>query len=466
MNLALVLLIAAPFAAGLLVVFPGRFSRILRWVISLVGVLATGGLLVWNIISKVPGFTIWNLMPSSATQFSTSPTTIFIAAGFILLWLVVTFYSFAYFKKGEEAQTEYYALTLFMLGSLIGVLFTNDLIFIYLFWEIAAVTTWRLVGFGRSEEKISIATKTLIINFVGSALMLVGFVLLYFAFGSFNLLDIKGNQMPLIAGIMIFAGIFAKSAVIPLYIWLPDAHPAAPSPTSALLSGAIVKVGLIAYLKIFTETFQIPPAWQVTVLAIVLTSSLVAGGAALVDKDFKRILAYSTVSQVTFIFAGLIVVTGLAGITGGVIYLVAHCLAKGALFLGYGIIEHKTGERNITSLGQLAKKFPVLFTAVMIASLSIIGLPPLLGFFAKFSVIYAVLADGHIIIATGLIIASILTLLYMLRLFSTVFLQTGNADNSKFREPLYLSILVLLLSLSLLGGSFAIKPLLAYLGGG
>ncbi|MCK4333756.1 hypothetical protein KAX06_03090 [candidate division WOR-3 bacterium] len=475
MNVVLLLLIAVPFIGGLLVIFPGRFLRMLRWIFSLLTVLGTALLLTINFVGGTkPGFSLWHVMGSAnLQQFSVSPITLVIGAAFVLLWLIVILYSFGYFPKGGEADTEYYSLTLFMLGSTLGLLFANDLIFLYLFWEIAAITTWRLVGFERTQKVISIATKTIIITFFGSALMLVGFAILITNFGSFNLGDMISSQMPVLAGVFILAGIFAKSAVIPLYIWLPDAHPAAPSPMSALLSGVIVKIGLIVYLKMFVQTFSVTPGWNIAILVMVIVSSLVAGGIALIEKDCKRILAYSTISQVAFIFGGLVVVTQIAGSVGGVLYLVAHCLAKGALFLGYGVVVKETGKRNIKEVGRLVARFPLLFVGVMIATLSIIGLPPFLGFFAKIDVIFGVLGlvdvvpqpTYRILLGFGFILSSVLTLLYMLRLFSSVFL-TGEKPQEGLKEPIYLSVLVLLLSLSLIGGSVALKPLVAYLAGG
>ncbi len=469
MNLELLFLIAVPFAGGLLVIFPGRFLKVLRWILSILTILATGFFLYLNFShGGLKGLTFWHLLGSTdAAQFSASPVFIFIAAAFLLLWLVVVLYSFGFFKKGEggeEADTEYYAVTLFMLGSVLGLLFTNDLVFLYIFWEIAAITTWRLVGFERTGEKISIASKTILVNFFGSALMLVGFLLLVLQFGSFNLADMVGEKIPILAGVLILAGIFAKSAVIPLYIWLPDAHPAAPSPTSALLSGVIVKIGLVAYIKLFNQTFVTTPEWRIAILWIVLISSLVAGGAALVERDFKRILAYSTVSQVAFVFAGLVAVMELSGFIGAVIYIVAHSLAKGTLFLAYGVVAHETGQRDIKYIGRLAGHMPLVFVAVMIASLSIIGLPPFFGFFAKVGVIYGVISSGALLAAGGFILASILTLLYMLRLFSKVFLG-GKKPDIEIRQPVYLSVLVFVLSLILLLGSAGVGPIVEYLGG-
>ncbi|MBD3286251.1 hypothetical protein GF338_07935, partial [candidate division WOR-3 bacterium] len=295
MNLPLVLLIAVPFVGGLLVIFPGRFLKILRWIFGLLTVVGAGFLLFLCFKTELgSGFSVWHInfaekaeqaIESSSLQFLTSPETLVIAAAFIILYLFVLLYSIGYYKKGGEADTEYHALSLFMLGSSLGLLFTQDLIFIYLFWEIAAIAAWRLIGFERTKTKIAIAARTILINFFGSALMLIGFMLLVLNSGaveggfavskmSLNLADM-GGIMPTLAGILILAGVFAKSAVIPLYIWVPQAYGASPIPVVALLAGMIENLGLVVFMKIFGQTFALEGAWQPALLWIALASSLV-----------------------------------------------------------------------------------------------------------------------------------------------------------------------------------------------
>jgi formate hydrogenlyase subunit 3/multisubunit Na+/H+ antiporter MnhD subunit len=466
MNVPLLLLIAVPFVGGLLVIFPGRFLRLLRWIFTLLTVLVTGLLLVVNFMdSSQAGFRLWNILGSDKLpQFFTTPVGLIIAAAFVFIFFIIILYSFGYFRKDEEADTEYYSLMLFMLGSALGLLFTEDLVFIYLFWEIAAVTTWRLIGFDRTREKISIAARTILINFVGSALMLVGFLLLVSHSGSLNLGDMAGQPLPVLAGIFILCGIFAKSAVIPLYIWVPAAYAAAPTPVVALLAGIVENFGLIVFMKVFVGTFVIPWIWDLSLLWIALGTCIVAGGAALVVNDYRRILGYSTVSQLAFVLAGFAISPEL-GMIGAILFIIAHGLGKAALLMGYGAVEREMGSRDIRHKGRLVASFPIIFTGVIIASLSVIGLPPLLGFFAKIDVIYGIISSGRVLIGAGFMLAAIFTLLYMLRLFSSVFLM-GSKPESRIPQPIYLSILVFVISLSLLGVSFALKPLIAYIGAG
>jgi NADH:ubiquinone oxidoreductase subunit 5 (subunit L)/multisubunit Na+/H+ antiporter MnhA subunit len=217
-------------------------------------------------------------------------------------------------------------------------------------------------------------------------------------------------------------------------------------------------------MKIFVETFTLSWQWEVSLLWVALGSSIVAAGAALVVDDYRRILGYSTVSQLAFVLAGFAISPEL-GMIGAVLFIIAHGLGKATLLMGYGAVEHEMGVRDIRNKGRLAARFPVLFVGVIIATLSVIGLPPLLGFFAKLDVVFGIISSGRIIIGAGFILASILTLLYMLRLISTVFLR-GKRLETPMSQRLFLSVLVLLISISLFGASFALKPLLAYIGAG
>jgi formate hydrogenlyase subunit 3/multisubunit Na+/H+ antiporter MnhD subunit len=190
-----------------------------------------------------------------------------------------------------------------IIASLIGVAFSENLILLYIFWEIAALATWRLVGFYREKKIVRIADKTFLMTFLGSSFMLLGFVLLYNQTGTLSITQLRGIEVSNLNGILflIFLGIIAKSACLPIHSWLAEAHPVAPSPMSAILSGVEVEVGLFAFLRLFGYTFNWSSNW---ILWLAVISSLIGAGAALREKDIKRIIAYSTVSQVGYILLG------------------------------------------------------------------------------------------------------------------------------------------------------------------
>ncbi len=239
---------------------------------------------------------------------------------------LIVLYSIGYVSH-DENQSEYYLMVLLFIGSMMGLVYSANLIFMYLFWEITAICSWRLVGFYRDKIHILRADKTFLVTFGGAVFMLFGFIQIYGQTNSFNVFDMRGALVPGSAVLLILIGMFAKSATVPIQTWLPDAG-VAPSTVTALLHAAVlVKIGVYAYARIFCYTFQIPQGWQIAIPILAVISSLVAAGAATVENDLKRILAYSTVSQIGYIFLGLSVMEPTA-INGAILYLLMHGLAK------------------------------------------------------------------------------------------------------------------------------------------
>lgn len=351
------------------------------------------------------------------------------ALTFSFVGMIALLYSLTYMKRYEN-QREYYFMITLMIASLIGVAFSQNLVLLYIFWELAALATWRLVGFYRERRIVTIADKTFLMNFLGSSLMLLGFIFLYGQTGTLNLMDLKGLGVPGLNTILflIFVGIIAKSACLPIHTWLADAHPVAPSPMSAILSGIEVEVGLFAFLRIFSFTFGVSWNW---ILLLAIISSLIGAGAALLEKDIKRIIAYSTVSQVGYMLLGFALLSKI-GLMAGLLYFMIHAVGKAGLFLGAGVVEQKCQERNIDKLGGLMKSMPLTGVGFLFCSLSIMGLPPFGGFYAKLMVILAMVNEGHFWIAGLAIFAAILTMLYLFRLFNGIFL--GNGASSSNRE--------------------------------
>jgi formate hydrogenlyase subunit 3/multisubunit Na+/H+ antiporter MnhD subunit len=250
----------------------------------------------------------------------------------------------------------------------------------------------------------------------GSVLMLVGFAIVFVEHQTFSPDRLTGPGLSPWGLLLILAGMVTKSASVPMYVWLPDAHTAAPSPMSAVLSGIVAKIGLIAYIRVFIQSpLVLPDWWPLLVGGVGVVGSLLAAGGALHARDYKRVLAYSTVSQLGYIFVGF-AFAGAFGLAAGLIYLVAHCLAKAGLFLAMGVVEKSTHRRDLTELGGLARAMPVTATATAVMMLSIIGFPPLLGFWGKFYVVLAAVRS-NLVIAVAALVAAVMTALYMVRLF-------------------------------------------------
>jgi NADH:ubiquinone oxidoreductase subunit 5 (subunit L)/multisubunit Na+/H+ antiporter MnhA subunit len=363
---------------------------------------------------------------------------------------VIIFYSFGYISHYKN-QNEYYLMVVLFIGSMMGIVYSTNLIFIYLFWEIAAISCWRLIGFFREKDHVIKADKAFLVTVFGALVMLIGFILIYFQTGTFDLVKMKGTRIPDLAVFLILFGIFSKSATLPLHTWLPDAG-VAPSPVTSLLHAAVlVKIGVYVFARLFLVTFEVSYIWHTIIPVIAAASALVSAGAALIETDLKRLIAYSTISQLAFIFLGLS--TGsVIGAAGALLYILMHGLAKGGLFLCAGIVEQNTKTRDITKLGGLMSTMPVTAITFAICAFSVMGIPPLGGFFSKLMVIRGAVDAGELWIALIFVIGAVLTIIYLLRVFVMVFL--GDNKYPDVREGSFTMIfsVIVLAVLSILGG--------------
>jgi formate hydrogenlyase subunit 3/multisubunit Na+/H+ antiporter MnhD subunit len=383
---------------------------------------------------------------------------IFLAVLFSGLGFLVTLYSFSH-TGGMKSEDEYFFMLPLMMGALIGVCFSANLILVYIFWELAEIGTWRLIGFYRNEEEVKAANKAFLILFGSASLMLAAFGLIYAQYGTLNLLNLKAMGATLSSPIVLLFlfGILAKSATFPLYSWIQDAYGAAPSGVNAYLSGGVENIGIIVFARLFIGLDALPPGWKIAVGFIAGISALITAAVAYTEKDMKRILAFSTVSQLAYIFMGLAAVT-VFGVTGALLYMLAHAVAKAGLFMGVGIVEKRTGERDITRLGGLFREMPVLGGAFFLLALSIVGLPPLLGFFSKAIVVTSSFSYSKPV-AVLAIAAALFTFLYMGKLFRSLFLGDTRIAAKGKNGGVELPIVVLLALVSLALGVLATFPL-------
>jgi NADH:ubiquinone oxidoreductase subunit 5 (subunit L)/multisubunit Na+/H+ antiporter MnhA subunit len=371
----------------------------------------------------------------------------FVAASSSLISLIIVFYSFDYIEghraEGElDHSTEYYFLVVLFLGSMMGIVYAANLLLLYAFWELTAIASWRLIGYFRKPLDIRRANKVFLTTVFGALLMFVGFVMLWQQTGSFDLAVIRAKlgdeAVPDLALVLILAGIFAKSATLPFHTWLPDAG-VAPSPVTSLLHAAVlVKIGVYVFARLFVANLGLSDFGHQLVLVVAATSALVSAAAALIDTDLKRIIAYSTVSQLGFIFLGFAAGTHLA-VTGALLYILMHGLAKGGLFLCAGIVEHNLHTTNIALMGGLRRAMPVTATTFLLCALSVMGVPPLGGFFSKSMVIAGAAEAGYPWLTTVFVVGAVLTILYLFRVYDQVFLgePRGHQPQEGSRKMVY-----------------------------
>jgi len=385
---------------------------------------------------------------------------VFMALVSSLIGAIIILYSFDYISHYPN-QNEYYMMAVLFIGSMMGIVYSGNLIYLYLFWEITAITSWRLIGFFREKQHVLRADKAFLVTAFGAFVMLIGFIMIYQQAGSFDLMEIKAalktSPVSNIAATLILFGILSKSATLPFHTWLPDAG-IAPSPVTALLHAAVlVKIGVYVFARLFIATFTFSNIWHVVIPWIAASSALVSAGAALIDTDMKRVIAYSTVSQIGFIFLGF-AIGGEIGIAGALLYILMHGLAKGGLFLCAGIVEQNAKTKNITEMGGLIKTMPFTAVSFLACAFSVMGVPPFGGFFSKYMVMSGAFNSGHLAIALSFLVGAILTIIYLLRLFNLIFLGEPQRVPAKEGSPVMVASVMTLAVLSLLCGIYISYP--------
>jgi NADH:ubiquinone oxidoreductase subunit 5 (chain L)/Multisubunit Na+/H+ antiporter, MnhA subunit len=449
----LALAVFGPLIGSFFLPLAGKCSSRFRngFALSLVLVALAASITLLSYV--VPGRTVAiqiSLPLGLSFGFLADKLAVFMAIISSLVGAVIVFYSWGYMRRYDNLN-EYYLMVVLFIGAMMGLVYSTSLIFMYVFWEISAIACWRLIGFFREKEYVRRANKAFLITVLGALFMLLGFLVIYQQTNTFDLTAMKGMRIPDLAVAFILIGIFAKSATLPFHTWLPDAG-VAPSPVTSLLHAAVlVKIGVYAYARFFLVSFSISPVWNTAVPVVAAVSAIVSGGAALVETDIKRIIAYSTVSQLGFIFLGLS--TGSAmGVAGGLLYILMHSIAKGGLFLCAGIVEHNTHTRDVTRMGGLIRTMPITGVAFLLCAFSVMGLPPFGGFFSKFMVISGAVSAGQSWIAAAFIIGAVLTVIYLLRVFALVFLGTPKNSGAKEGSKTMLAGVSVLAALSVLAG--------------
>ncbi|MCM8766839.1 MAG: hypothetical protein NC816_01715 [Candidatus Omnitrophica bacterium] len=358
--------------------------------------------------------------------------------------LLIFIYSFGYFK--EEKEKSFFSFwALIFLGSMLGVVFSDNLISLYFFWEIAGICSYRLIGTYREKEHLLKADKAFMMTTGGAGIMFLSFVYIYLLTGTFSISKMTGFSVPWFVFLLFFIGVITKSATFPLHTWLPDAS-VAPTPVTAFLHAAVlVKIGIYGLLRLFWKTLFIEGniIWAIY---LALFSSLIAGFVALMEKDFKKILAYSTVSQLGFLISGILLLNERA-IRGVLVFYLAHALGKGGLFLTSGIMERVFGTKDITRMGSIMKKMPQITLGYFLSMLSVIGVPPFLGFFGKLNVIMGSFENKMVFVGFLLCISSILTLLYLWRTFKFVFIIENDNIEIKSEKIEIMNLVVVLLGI-------------------
>ncbi|MBZ0156384.1 MAG: NADH-quinone oxidoreductase subunit M [Alphaproteobacteria bacterium] len=353
----------------------------------------------------------------------------------------------------KDRTKEFFAALLLIEGSMIGVFCSLDLFLFYIFWEAMLIPMYLLIGVWGGPNRVYAAIKFFLYTLVGSLLMLIGIIVLYFNTGrSFDVLQMMTTNYPYHLQLILFWAFFAAFAVkvpmFPVHTWLPDAHTEAPTAGSVILAGILIKMGAYGFLRFSMPILPEASREMAPVMMVLSVIGIIYGGLiCLGQTDIKRLIAYSSVSHMGFVTLGIFALN-IQGVQGGILQMINHGIVTGALFLSIGIIYDRTHTRQIADYGGVATVLPVFAAFFMVFTLSSIGLPGTNGFVGEFLIILGGFTASNVmgvLAATGIIVGAA----YMLWLYQRVFFlevnpKVQNHKDMNLRETLTLVPLLLL----------------------
>ena len=444
MYLNPVLLIVVPIGLAFLMPLLGLISsKIAKWIPvfgflfnSVVALSILPHVLDQPIIVKIAGFA-----PPFGINLVAGPVGMLLATMIAITGFLVAIYALKYIHKGAEEK--YHILFLLLLAGATGVVLTGDIFNLFVFFEILCISSYALVAYFGDRAGIESAVKYLIQGSIGSSLLLIGIGLLYGQFGTLNMADLAKNIVsfsdPSVFVPMIFmiTGLGVEAAIFPLNAWLPDAHSSAPASVSAVLSGIAIEVGLYAVIRVLFTICHVTASFFMFFMFLGVVTVLIGEMSAFSQKNIKRMLAYSSIGQIGLIIFAFSLSTQF-GVAGGLFQMLSHTLGKSLLFLSVGYMIYRTGSMEISSFEGIGKKMPWTSLFFTIGTLSIIGLPPFIGFSSKFLIIQAALAKADLLytILMGVVLlGTVIEGTYFFRVIQTIYYKGDDIITEKKDSP-------------------------------
>jgi len=418
--------IVVPAVAGFLCLLIPRKVRIAREVLAVAATLWTF-LLTTQIFRGGERFLQqdWLKLGTLAVSFDLSASHL---SSFVLMFigffgLAVASYSATYMFK-SPAGNRYYAYLLWAVAAACGVVLSDNLLMLLIFWEIVTVLLFLLITLGGTKLSSAAARKTFTILGFSDCALLLGIMFLWIIGGSLSISQLSirlGSSFSYITYILCALAALAKAGAWPVHSWVPAAAEGAPTPVMALLPASVDKLlGIYLLARLSLDLFVMDQAMGMLLMIVGSATIIFAGMMALVQEDMKKLLAFSAVSQVGYIVLGI--GTGVPiGIMGGLFHMVNHAIYKTCLFLGAGSVEKQAKTTDLKRLGGLGSAMPITFVATFIAALSVSGVPPFNGFFSKWMVYQSLVTTGKPIFLIAAMFGSALTLAYMIKMLYSVF---------------------------------------------
>ena len=338
----------------------------------------------------------------------------------------------------------YYTLILLFFSALTGIVFARDLFNLFVFLEVAAISSYALIGVAGGRALFA-AFRYLILGTIGASIYLLGVSYLYAVTGTLNMADMA-DKLPFLLGskalvgglLFIFIGLGIKMALVPFHAWMPEAYAYAPDSVSPILASLLTKIVLLAWVRIIywvlnasTDISEIPILQLVAVLGVL--AAVIGASLALAQRDLKMMFAYGGISHIGIILIG-IGQGNQTGFVGGVFYLLNDAVMQAALFFLAGVAFCHYGVRTIDDIGRVGKQAPWLSGSLVVIALGMVGLPPTGGFFGKWNIILGALEAGNYVSVAAVVLSTLLTLAYFVKLFESIFRQTSTRLDVQFGE--------------------------------
>jgi multicomponent Na+:H+ antiporter subunit D len=336
----------------------------------------------------------------------------------------------------------FYAMYMLCLAGLLGIVATGDAFNLFVFLEIASLSTYVLIALGRDRRSLLSAFQYLIMGTIGATFYVIGVGLLYLMTGTLNIADMAARlpavteTRPLVAAAaFVTVGISLKLALFPLHFWLPNAYTYAPSAVTAFLAATATKVSVYVLLRYFFTVFGTSPAFaevpfQEALLALSAIAIVTASLVAVYQPDMKRMLAYSSVAQIGYITLG-IAIANQTGLTGAIVHLFNHGLTKGALFLLLGGVAMRAGGASFDRLAGLGRAMPLTSFGIVIGGLSLIGIPGTAGFVSKWYLVLGAIGRGEWWLAALVVGSSLIAVAYVWRFVEAAYLQAPGPNSPR-----------------------------------
>jgi len=484
MNALIPLFVAIPLISAFLIILLGKLVKGFHKIFAPLTLLALLGMALFAFsgldkpsIYSLGGWSTEGGIPVGIYMvldgFSVIMLCIINLIGFIAL-----FYSLSYISK-YTAESNYYALFCLIVAGMNGVVLSGDLFNLFVFLEVSVISSYALVAFGVGKTELEASFKYQVLGGLASMLILLAIGLIYWQTKTLNIADVRnvldtGYSKPyyIFIQVLLISGFGLKAAIIPFHAWLPDAHSSAPSPISAMLSGVLIKaVGIYVLIRLFFNMFVFSHEIAVVLTTLGVISMVIGSLLAIMQWDVKRLLAYSSISQIGYVVMAfgmgmILLVKGdnpaaaTLAIAGGVYHMINHSVFKGLLFLNAGALEHRLDTRDLKKMGGLSSVMPVTSSTSFMASMSISGIPPFNGFFSKLIIIIAAINGKFYLLAILAVVVSIITLAYFLKFQRYAFFNKSPGKVlDKIREvPFPMSFSMVILAILCLAMSLLAFP--------